>query len=330
VWHFNLFDSAYYLGIARHGYPVRLPHPWNGSPIAARAAFFPGLPILIRAIGFVIGGTGVTAGLIAMIVGGLGSALGVWAVGRRLGGAWVADRSVLLYCAFPGAMSLGMVYSEPLMIAFGAAGVLALLNRRWLIAGLCGAAASLTGSLMLAFTAAAAVAALQAVIRRREWRALAAPVLSPLGFLAFMAYEDRRYHSLTAWFGIERAGWHNHTDWGLSTMRVVLWMAPKTEKHLVYNALLIGMFWFAVIGLAVMIWTRLPAFVTVFAFAVCYIAASSADDQTKARLVWVAFPLFTGLAAKLPRWLYWPVLTCSAGILGYLTFWWHYHMAVPV
>ena len=88
--------------------------------------------------------------------------------------------------------------------------------------------------------------------------------------------------------------------------------------------------WFAVAGVVLMIWARLPAAVTVYAVAVCYIAASAADDQTKPRLVWVAFPLFVGLAAKLPRRLYWPALAGSVALFGYLIFWWRYNMTVPV
>jgi hypothetical protein len=43
----------------------------------------------------------------------------------------VADRAMMLYCVFPGAMTFGILYSEPLAVALGAAALLALVDRRW-------------------------------------------------------------------------------------------------------------------------------------------------------------------------------------------------------
>ena len=77
TWHFIFKDSVYYLGIAEHGYPGRLPSPWNGSPIAARAAFFPVFPLLIRFISYLTGGDYLVAGLMASVLAGAASALGV-------------------------------------------------------------------------------------------------------------------------------------------------------------------------------------------------------------------------------------------------------------
>jgi hypothetical protein len=44
------------------------------------------------------------------------------------------------------------------------------------------------------------------------------------------------------------------------------------------------------------------------------------------RYVWVAFPLFIGAAAKLPRAVYWPVLVLSAACLVFLLAFWPYHL----
>ena len=199
TWHFIFKDSVYYLGIAEHGYPGRLPSPWNGSPIAARAAFFPVFPLLIRFISYLTGGDYLAAGLVASVLAGAASAVGVWALAARLRGRRVADRAVLLYCFFPGAMTFGMLYSEPLAVALffpgamtfgmlyseplavalGAAALLALVERRWLLAGLAGAAGAAERPTLILLTAVAAAAAAQAIWTRREWRALLAPALTP-------------------------------------------------------------------------------------------------------------------------------------------------------
>jgi hypothetical protein len=336
-------DSAYYLGIAHNGYPATLPREWvwSSSQIAvdSRVAFFPGLPLLIRAAALVTGGVGPAAGgesvaaaLVAMLISGASAALAVWAVARRLRGGAVADRAVVLFCAFPGAMTFGMVYTEPLMTALGAAGMLALLSRRWLLAGLAGAAATLTGALMLAFPVAAAVAAAQEIRRpeagHRRWLALTAPALSVTGFLGYMAYLWVRYHRPLAWFWVTQSGWDQHWDYGLQTLRIMFWL-PGTIHAAVYSAFISGAFLVGLIGIAAMIQARLPWAVTTFGIAVWYIAVASAADSTSPRLVWVGFPIFIGLAAKLPRWAYWPMAIVFTLALGLVVSWWPFHATDP-
>lgn len=338
---FTYKDSAYYLRIAHNGYPATLPHTWaQANRNDSRLAFFPGLPLLIHAVSLLIGGAGpvafgesLYAALAVMLITGAAAALGVWAVARRLCGSAVADRAVLLFCAFPGAMTFGMVYSEPLMVALGAAGMLALLSRRWVLAGLAGAAATFTGALMLAFAAAAAVAAIQEIRRpeagHRRWLALTAPVLSVTGFLGYMAYLWVRYHRPLAWFWVEKEGWHQHTDFGRATLQVVLWLQAGARHAPVYNAFITGAFVVGLIGIAVMIRARLPWALTVFAAAAWYIAVASTDATTKPRMVWVGFPIFIALAAKLPRWAYWPVAVVFALSLGLVVSWWRFHRGGP-
>jgi Gpi18-like mannosyltransferase len=150
TWHFLIKDASFYLGIAQHGY--------TGDP--ARAAFF---PLLIHLTSYLTGGDYLAAGLIASVTCGAASAVAVWALAARACDRWVADRAVLLYCAFPGAMTFGILYSEPLAVALGAAALLALLDRRWLLAGIIGALATAARPSMIILVAASGVAALQAI-----------------------------------------------------------------------------------------------------------------------------------------------------------------------
>ena len=333
-------DSAWFLTIAHDGYPAALPQQWVWTSHAGRVAFFPGLPLLIRAIALLTGGAGpvvagesLSAAVAAMLICGAGAALGVWAVARRLRGSAVADRAVLLFCAFPGAMTFGMAYTEPLMVALGAAGILALLGRRWLLAGLAGAAATFTGPLMLAFPVAAAVAAVREIWRpetgHRRWLALTAPVLSVTGFLGYMAYLWVRYHRPLAWFWVMRSGWGQQWDYGIQTMHIVFWLQPAARHAPVYNAFITGAFLVGLTGIAAMIRARLPWAVTVFGIAVWYIAVASAAAATTPRMVWTGFPIFIGLAAKLPRWAYWPVVIVFTLALGLIVSWWPFHPVDP-
>jgi hypothetical protein len=316
TWHFVFYDANFYLGIAEHGYAGDL----------AKAGFFPLFPLLIHFTGYLTGGDYPVAGLIVSVACGAASAVGVWALAARVCDRWVADRAVMLYCVFPGAMAFGMLYSEPLAVALGAAALLALLDRRWLLAGVIGAVATAERPTMIVLVAVSGVAAVQAIWTRREWRALIAPALTPLGVLAYFGYLGHRYHDYGYWFWIEKKAWGEHTDWGAHTLRVLLWLNPRDAHHKVFVVVLMIMAAAAVAGIAMMLAARLPLPATLFGLLTIVLAVISSDGGTKPRLVWVAFPIFIGAAAKLPRAIYWPALILSAAGLVFLIGAWPHHV----
>ena len=326
-WHFIFKDASYYLGIAQGGYPQKPPFPWRGTSLDGRTAFFPLFPLLIRLAGYLTGGNYLIAGLVVSVLAGAASALGVWALAVRVRDRYVADRAVALYCAFPGAMTFGLLYSEPLAVALGAAVLLALLGRRWLLAGIIGAVATAERPTMIALIAVSGVAAIQAIWTRREWRALLAPALTPLGVLAFFGYLGRRYHDYAFWFRAEKDGWHPHLDWGGNTLRRVLDPALTPDK--LFYLMLVIMVAAAVAGIAMTVAARLPLPVALFGTLVILLSVTTAGDINKPRFVWTAFPLFIGAAAKLPRAIYWPVLLLSAAGLVFLIGWWPHHVDGP-
>ena len=326
TWHFLFKDAGFYQGIAEQGYPVRL---WTGSPVADRAAFFPLFPLLIRLMSYLTGGDYPIAGLIVSVLAGAASAIGVWTLAARVRDHQVADRAVVLYCFFPGAMTFGMLYSEPLAVALGAAALLALIERRWLLAGVIGAAGTAERPTLIVLTVVSGVAAVQAIWTRREWRALLAPALTPLGLLAFFGYLGHRYHDYAFWFQIEKAGWNQHIDWGVHTFRILFWADPGTSKYRVFNVVLIIMFIAALAGIAMTVAARLPLPVTLFGVLVVLMSVIAYGQSTKPRFVWAGFTLFIGAAAKLPKAIYWPVVVLSAAGLIFLTGWWPNHRIGP-
>ncbi len=302
--------------IAEHGY--------SGDP--AKPAFFPVFPLVIHVTSYLTGGNYPLAGLIASIACGVASAVGVWALAARICDRWVADRAVMLYCFFPGAMTFGMLYSEPLAVALAAAALLALVERRWLLAGLLGAVGTAERPSLIVLAVAAGVAAAQAIWASREWRALLAPALTPLGLLAYFGYLGHRYHDYGYWFRIENDGWHQHFDGGVHTLRVLLWLDLKNAHHRLFVVVLMIMFVAAVAGIGLMIAARLPLPVTLFGILTILLVITSSAGGTKPRFVWAAFPIFIGAAAKLPRAVYWPVLILSAAGLVFLLGGWPYHL----
>jgi hypothetical protein len=109
----------------------------------------------------------------------------------------------------------------------------------------------------------------------------------------------------------------------------MLWADPGTSHNAIYNVLLIAMFVAAVAGIAMMFAARLPIPVSLFAILVVASCVVSSDQSTKPRFIWAAFPIFIFAAAKLPRFLYWPVLVLSAASLAFLIGWWPNHYFGP-
>src|SRR5215468_1936337 len=185
-------DSGWYGLIARFGYPpASLTAPTTHN--AKEVAFFPLFPAVIR-LAMSVTGNVVTAGLIVQILAGAGSAVAVWALASHIYGHRVADRAVLLYCAFPGAFALGVLYSESLAVLLAAACLLMVLQRRWVLAGLLALLAGAEHSTLIVLTPVLAAVAVHAIWTRRDWRSLIAPVLAPLGVLAFVASVAPMFH----------------------------------------------------------------------------------------------------------------------------------------
>ena len=148
-----------------------------------------------------------TSGIIITTISGAAAMIGVWALVRHYGGTGAADRATLLIALFPGAFVLSLVYSEGLIVAFVAFGLLALLQRKWLLAGVLGLLATATSPIALAFEVSCLWCAYQEIAKGRNWRVLFAPVLAPLGFVAYQAWLWAHTSNLFAWRVTERDGW---------------------------------------------------------------------------------------------------------------------------
>ena len=200
------WDGGWYLTAANTGYPGVLPRNPDGSVGANTSAFFPLYPFAIRVVRWF----GFALDTSAFVVGGLAGCVlvvALWFLLRRVWDQGAADRGVALLCCFPGAVVLSMAYSEPLMLALVVLCLSMLLAQRWELAGAFGALATATRPNALAVVLACAWAAAVAILRRREWRALAAPLLAPLGFVAFQVFLWARTGEPRAWFETQEGGW---------------------------------------------------------------------------------------------------------------------------
>ncbi len=205
------WDGFWYHVLAETGYPHHISHAQTVL------GFFPLYSIVIRAVMPLVFGSAVTAGFAISMIGGLVATVLV----QRLAVGWWGEaagrRAALLYCVFPGSVVFSMVYSEGLLLPLAAGCLLALEQRRWIIAGLCAGFATATEPDSVVLIVVCAVAALLELRRqgwsvRRAWRAFLAPLLSLTGVGAFAIFLWRWTGHPTATLTAQHYGWHEKTD----------------------------------------------------------------------------------------------------------------------
>ncbi len=318
-------DGSTYNWLAVHGYAG----PHGVPPTPAQAAYFPVLPLVAKTVSNMTRHQFLPAEIMIQVVAGALAAMAVWALAARIGGHQLADRTVLLFCAFPGAMTFGMLYPEPLGTALAAACLLAALNRKWLLAGMLALGASAVHPALVVLAPTLAVTAAHAIIARREWQSLIAPLLAPLGMAGYFGLLAGGFHDYLFWFHYASGGWHGRLSWVVHELRVLTWTDPATSKFVLFNVIVIVMVLVLVVGIALMIEARTPLPVSLYTvLAVLAIAMADTTGPTP-RFAWTALGIFTGASARLPRWVFWPLLAVCAGLLAFLYGWWPHQGTAP-
>ena len=218
-----VWDSPWYLSIAKSGYVSAIP-PGTSNAAQSNLGFFPLLPLLIRATHDVTGfGYSVSSLAITFVIGLL-AAVAVWWLLHDVFGERGATRGTALVFFSPGALVLSLVYTEGLTILLVCGALLAIRRRRWGIAGVCAALATMADPVGSAVIVPCAIASFLAIRSRGEWRSLLAPLLAPLGVAAFFAYLWAHTGSPFEWFNAQRAGWQTGSFGGsVPTAVAAMW-----------------------------------------------------------------------------------------------------------
>lgn len=211
---FTSWDSEWYLRIMRSGYPASIPPDVTFHDMEARAAFFPGFPLLARWVDAVLPGGDVLASLAVNTGLSLVALVLLGVLARRWFDVTTATRAMVLFALFPGSFVLSYIYSEPLFIAVSLATLLMLDDERWVAAGVFAAIGTATRPNGLALIAACAVASFIAIRRRRDWGSLVAPLLAPIGIGAFHLYLGFHTGEWLAWFRVQGEAWDEGTSFG--------------------------------------------------------------------------------------------------------------------
>lgn len=310
------YDAAWLLQIERVGYfhpfaggapggPIPIPRSGmaDTSYHVAQEAFFPGLPLVIRAVQAVTPLGPLGAGVLTVFLIGAIAAVAVWYLVRELLGEATAFRATALWAFFPGSLVLTMVYAEGLTIAGAASCLLFLLRRNWLLAGLAGAVATFSQPTAVALIPCCAWAAGVEIYRRRDrlaLKALIAPVLSTFGILAYVLYLYAETGDILRWYRVEVYAWNGGNGWKANTIDLLsaTFRHPAEVQVSILGAGLI----LAVAGLVLMVLWKPPVIIWIFTILVIALALDSTPVGVRGRVILVAFPLLVALGRVLRDW----------------------------
>jgi hypothetical protein len=310
----TVWDAVWYHRIADQGYVEQPLGPGVLHPLQSYA-FFPVVPIMARAVHWVTGLSLAASGVFVSVACGLAGTVALWRLVQRRYGDRVASDSVLLLLVAPYAFVFSIFYTEGPALLAVALCFLALDRRRWTYAGLAALAAGLIRPNGFLLVVPCAVAAFTVIRHDRQWKALIAPLLAPLGFVAWTAVVANRTGELTGYFTLQRDGLGAKVDFGVESMRAVVELLTfqwdGVSRVLNALALLAG-----VAGIVIALRRRLdPTWIT-YAVAVVGITALNQNQASGGRYLLLAFPVFVAFTLAIPKRAYPLVVAMSGVVMG--------------
>lgn len=207
-------DALWYLRIASQGYASD-----DGS-----GAFFPLYPLLVRAVGGLLGGSWLLA---AYLVSNLALIVALVLLHRltalELSEA-AARRAVLLICVLPTGFFLFAPYTESLFLALAIGCLHAARTRRWALAALLGCLAALTRSpgfllaLPLVVEGALQARAASAHRLRPLLAGVGAAAATGAGLLLYLGSWQLRADDWRRPIDLQRTGWQKESAWPWETL----------------------------------------------------------------------------------------------------------------
>jgi hypothetical protein len=323
------WDGLWYRMVADHGYPTHVIH------VQSTLGFFPVYPLLIWVVShaFVVPVahyeilSSTVAGLIVSGIGGLVATVLVQRLATGWWGGRAGRKAVLIFCLFPGSVVFSMVYAEGVVLALAAGCILALQQRRWLLAGALAGIATATEPEAIVLVLVCAVSAVLELRRRgvadpAARRSLIAPALSVVGVGAFAVFlwfwTGSPFASLIA----QRDGWSEKTD-----VFAVLHLAQITVSQISFSHfdhptidlnLVVGLVGAIVLLVLLVLVIRnrreMSVEAIVWTFGISWLAMTSEYTPPNPRLLITAFPAVIVLARYVHgKW--WTALLCANGVM---------------
>jgi hypothetical protein len=295
------WDSRWYVGIATHGYGRS--RIFESGVVHSDLAFFPLYPALVRAVTTLTPLGGGASGLLVSWTAAAVAACGIYRLGALLHGRAVATALVLLWGLLPHSVVLSMAYTEPVLTAFGAWALYAVLRGHWVWAGVLAALAGLARPNGFAVAAAVLVAAAceawtaRGKVTHRLWTGAA---LAPLGWTSYVLWVGHRQGDLLGgYFEVQRL-WGSRFDFGRRSLRFLGHLLLHGDRFVYPVATMIVSA--AVVLYALLVLDRPPLPLLVYSGCLLLIAVGgSGFFQCKPRFLLPAFPLLLPLARALVR-----------------------------
>ena len=307
VW--GRWDAVHYLDIATRGY--------QGTEMA----FFPLYPMMIRALGVLVGNH-LVAGLLISNACFFFALLFLYKLLEREFDRPVARRAIFYVSIFPSAVFFSAVYTESLFFMLTVATFFYLRRRRWLLAGTIGFFAAMTRVEGILLVVPFALE-WYAVYRNRlaeNIRSLLPAALIGAGLALYMAY----LWVVTGdplFFSHVQAHWNRHLapPW-VSVTNSILAIAHAHSGAAVANQALELSFTALMVAVLIFGWKRLrPSYIAYMALSVL-IPMSTSSLMSMPRFALVLFPLFAILARWGDRpWVNNLILAFSLPLLGLFT-----------
>jgi hypothetical protein len=214
------WDADLLITIAEHGYGG---DP-SGEPDKGLPAFFPGMPLMLRAVHlFVANWT--LAGLLISFVAGAVAMVALARLAEFEGPPGTGWRAVLALLLWPMSVFLFAGYSESLFLAFAIPAWLAARQGRWALAAALAAGAScmrITG-LFLALALIVEFFTKRHAVRQAGWL-----VLPFVPLVLYSAYHHARSGDWLAWNHAQEAGWGRHLVWPWESL-ITTWNSALGE-----------------------------------------------------------------------------------------------------
>ena len=212
------WDAKYYLEIARVGY-FDADITTDGPVYEKTMAFFPGFPMMLRALGW----TGLNLELAALLINTVFTAVmaaGVMVLARRLGAGRAGQvAAAIVVTSAPMSIVFSMPYTEALFGALVVWGLVALDQRAWWWAGLLGFALSFTRLTAVDFLAVFGLWVL--IYGRTQWQAWLSLVIAALPLPGYLLWTQRYLGDIGGYFGMQAEHWNSTFDGGAATVTFV-------------------------------------------------------------------------------------------------------------
>ena len=192
---------------------------------------------------------------------------------------------------FPGTFVFSFAYSEGIVVTCVGFGLIALLDRRWWLAGLLGAVATAASPLALAFVVSCAWCGIGGRLAGPPTGTLLAPLLAPIGFVAYMAYLWRHTGQLNAWRLTERGGWHSYPSLEYPFRIVWTFLRIRCRPTITGQILFAGTVVRRRSAMVLMVKERQP--MPVLLYGICAIGAAAVSQPVglRPRFLMLAFPM---------------------------------------